>query len=192
MGAFTDAISQCSSAMWKVRMAQIGYDWFSSTEVGQNIIESAKDHVNDAVQSYASKISVDEWNDRVLNASKINEDTSKEDMAAYSQAASDFKNILQESGDKWSNIIESVDSNPEQWGEYLSQRSGLTDDKLCEMFGSKEINGQGIEVAGMALDMSASDPNASALTKLSNKYLNKVNELVPDVSLSNNDLEVEM
>lgn len=192
MGAFTDAISQCSSTMWKVRMAQIGYDWFSSTEVGQNIIESAKNHVNDAVQSYASKISVDEWNDRVLNASKINEDTPEEDIAAYSQAASDFKNILQESGDKWSNIIESVDSNPEQWGEYLSQRSGLTNDKLCEMFGNKETNGQGIEVAGMALDISVSDPNASALTKLSNKYLNKVNELVPDALSSNNDLEAEM
>ena len=108
MGLFSNTISQCASVTWTVRMAQKGYNWFSSTEVGQNVIDSVKDRMDDMVQTYTAKISSDEWDKRINNVSDITEDTPDDKLEEYNKIAENFKTILQESDDKWSNIINNI------------------------------------------------------------------------------------
>ena len=123
---------------------------------------------------------------RINNVSDITEDTPDDKLEEYNKIAENFKTILQESDDKWSNIIKSVESNPAQWGSYLSQQPDFTDEKLHAMFGSKELDGSGVEVAKMSVSMSAADPNASIITKISNHCFGMIGD-----GLSDNEEEAE-
>lgn len=181
MGMFSSVMSTCSTVRWTAKLAQKGYNWFSSTEVGQDITNAVKSKVNEAVGNYTAKIEPERWTE-MINQSLDSDFLSQQDPNEMKEAAASFKTILTESGDKWSNLIESVDKYPEQWGCYLTQKN-MTDERAREIFGSKDLEGDHCDALKMVWGMSVSEASAENKTETpsvksevsdSNKYDDQV------------------
>lgn len=154
----TYSISRIVTKKAKELLAQteIGKAFFEATDnIKEAITDKAKSIADGLVSSYAAKIEPDKWDQVVSQDVEANlEAMSDDELQEKTELAEAFSDaITKQDPEKWSNLAESIENNPVEWGCYLEEKN-VTEEKIAEM---EQEGVSGYDLLKLSFKMNVSD-----------------------------------